>query len=73
MTDFTSNSPALRASKPPKAEYSAYFALIFAAALPFAVVRWAAHGLAGVDTPNRGPVARALTQARTITPMIFSA
>lgn len=73
MTDFTSNSPALRNHKAPKAEYQAYFAMIFVATLPWAIVRWAAHGLAGVDTPNKGPICRALTHARTITPMIFSA
>ena len=52
-----------------RSEYTAYFTLILGAALPVAAAQWAADAARG--RPGRGPVARALSHARTITPVIF--
>ena len=75
MTDQTSDIPvaAARTRRPPKAEFYVYFAIVFLATLPLAVLTWALHALKAGGIPERGPVARAWTQARLITPMIFSA
>ncbi|NCO86618.1 MAG: protein pufQ [Rhodobacterales bacterium] len=74
MTDFTSDTPVLRArSAPPKREYYAYFAIIFLAALPLATLTWALGAARRFEMPEKGPLARAWTQARIITPQIFSA
>ncbi|MBF9029309.1 protein pufQ [Rhodobacterales bacterium HKCCE3408] len=72
MADVTSNTPIASRSRPPRAEYSVYFVIIFLAALPLATL---AFGLAALRGGNidKGPVARAWSQARIITPMIFSA
>ncbi len=72
MSDVTSNSPTARKDAT-KAEFKVYFAIIFAAALPFGVIAWITHPLHRRGEPNKGPVARAWSQARTVTPMIFSA
>jgi hypothetical protein len=73
MADQTSDLPMLRASKPPKAEFYTYFAIIFVAALPLATLAWALAALKSGRLAEKGPVARAWSQARIITPMIFSA
>lgn len=74
MTDFTSNAPQLRAkANPPKREYYAYFTVIFLAALPLAFLTWALAAARQFALPEKGPIARAWSQARIITPMIFSA
>ncbi|MEM9318662.1 MAG: cytochrome PufQ [Pseudomonadota bacterium] len=73
MADATSNTPISSRSKPPRAEFTFYFAIIFAAALPLALIAWAIAALRGGPVTNKGPVARAWSQARVITPMIFSA
>jgi hypothetical protein len=74
MTDFTSDTPMARTRHaPPKREYYAYFALIFLATLPLAFVTWGLGGLRRMEIPEKGPFARAWTQARIITPHIFSA
>ncbi|WP_425040153.1 cytochrome PufQ [Primorskyibacter sp. S187A] len=74
MTDLTSNTPeSVRSHKPPKTEFMVYFAVIFVATLPLAVLTWALKAVRTMALPDRGPVARAWTQARIITPMIFSA
>jgi hypothetical protein len=75
MTDHTSNGPLpAHYRRDLTIEYAVYFAVIFAAALPGAALGWLA-GFARADRsqPNRGVVARAWSQARTITPLIFSA
>ncbi len=72
MTDFTSDTPVTR-HKPPKTEFMIYFAIIFLAALPLAALAWALSAVRGGQMRNKGPVARAWSQARIITPMIFSA
>lgn len=58
---------------PPRREFYAYFAIIFLAALPLATLTWALAAGRQMKLPARGPVARAWSQARVITPMIFSA
>lgn len=73
MADFTSNTPISTRAKPPRAEFTFYFALIFAAALPLAFIAWLLAALKNGDMANKGPIARAWSQARIITPMIFSA
>ena len=75
MTDQTSDmaTPVARTRRPPRAEFYVYFAIVFLATLPLACLTWALHALRGGALPERGPVARAWTQARLITPMIFSA
>lgn len=73
MTDQTSDLPAVRSARPSRAEFRVYFAIIFLATLPLATLTWALSMLRGGRWPDRGPVARAWSQARIITPMIFSA
>jgi hypothetical protein len=82
MTDFTSDDTTLAAPEtvvdklrhaPPRREYVAYFAIIFLAALPLAFLTWALSALRMLRLPEKGPVARAWTQARIITPHIFAA
>jgi len=75
MSDMTTQ---LSATAPPKkanarAEFYAYFALIFAATLPLAILTWALTAARQMTLPEKGPIARAWSQARIITPMIFSA
>ena len=57
----------------PTTEFAVYFAIIFAATLPLACLTWALHLIKQGGLPEKGPVSRAWTQARIITPMIFSA
>ena len=75
MTDQTSQAPlaAPRSHRPPRAEFYVYFAIIFLATLPLACLTWALHALKSGSLTDKGPVARAWSQARIITPMIFSA
>ncbi|MBO6601706.1 MULTISPECIES: cytochrome PufQ [Paracoccaceae] len=72
MTDYTSDAPVTR-HKPPKTEFMIYFVIIFLAALPLAMLTWALAAIRSGSMTDRGPVARAWSQARIITPMIFSA
>ena len=65
-------APQRRRMAAERREYAAYFALIFAATLPLALVVWALTALRHLRLPERGPVARAVAQTRVITPMIFS-
>jgi hypothetical protein len=73
MADFTSNTPITGRSKPLKTEFMIYFAIIFLATLPLATITWALAALRSGSLTSKGPIARAWTQARIITPMIFSA
>ncbi|MBC6437775.1 MAG: protein pufQ [Rhodobacteraceae bacterium] len=72
MTDYTSDTPVTR-HKPPRTEFMIYFGIIFLAALPLAVLAWVLSALRGGTMTNKGPMSRAWSQARIITPMIFSA
>jgi len=72
MTDFTSDTPRLaERSAPPKREYYAYFGLIFLATLPLATLTWMLSAARRMEIPERGPVSKAWSQARIITPHIF--
>ncbi len=74
MTDFTTDAPVLRSrTTPPKREYYAYFTLIFLATLPLAFLTWGLSAARRMELPEKGPLAKAWTQARIITPHIFNA
>lgn len=72
MTDFTTDTPLTRTrTAPPKREYYAYFAVIFLATLPLAMLTWCLSAARQMALPEKGPFAQAWTQARIITPHIF--
>lgn len=78
MTDMTTDTPAdqadqVRTKYNEKTEFMVYFVIIFVATLPLAVLTWALAAIKSRSLTDRGPVARAWSQARIITPMIFSA
>ena len=77
MTDQTGDlafQPVKTApSRRPKTEFMVYFGIIFLATLPLATLTWALSAIQSRALPDKGPIARAWTQARIITPMIFSA
>ncbi|KQI69856.1 PufQ cytochrome subunit [Loktanella sp. DSM 29012] len=73
MTDFTTNQMVRDRTAPPKREYYAYFALIFAATLPLSLLTWVLKAARRMELPEKGPIASAWSQARIITPHIFSA
>ncbi|MCH2163745.1 MAG: cytochrome PufQ [Marinovum sp.] len=74
MTDMTSNTPeSVRSRKTPKTEFAVYFAVIFLATLPLAFLTWLLQAARTLALPEKGPLMRAWSQARIITPMIFSA
>jgi alkylation response protein AidB-like acyl-CoA dehydrogenase len=56
-----------------RTEFMVYFAIIFVATLPLATLTWAMQAIRSRSFTDKGPMARAWTQARIITPMIFSA
>ena len=57
----------------PTTEFAIYFAIIFAATLPLATLTWALSVIRSGNLKQKGPMARAWSQARIITPMIFAA
>ena len=76
MTDQTTDlmMPRERSRGAPlRRECYAYFVLIFMATLPLATLTWALTALRQFRLPEKGPVGRAWSQARVITPMIFAA
>lgn len=81
MSDMTSDMIETAADAPHhgpsrkavKAEFMFYFAIIFVATLPLATLTWALSAIRTRSFTDKGPMARAWTQARIITPMIFSA
>ncbi len=77
MTDMTTDThvaPQSRAKAgPPMREYYVYFAVIFAATLPLTFLTWTLSALRRMELPERGPIKSAWSQARIITPRIFSA
>ncbi|MBK1635365.1 cytochrome PufQ [Rhodovulum adriaticum] len=73
MTDQTSDLNIARAHRPPKAEFTVYFAIIFLAALPVATITWLLTLVRQGNLNTKGPISRAWSQARIITPMIFAA
>lgn len=77
MTDHTTDFGGFHAARDrrpgaERREFCAYFAVIFLATLPLALLTWALTAARRMELPERGPVARAWSQARVITPMIFS-
>lgn len=73
MSDMTNGFGHAPRATTLKTEFAIYFAIIFAATLPLALLTWALTALRQMTLPERGPIARAWSQARIITPMIFSA
>lgn len=74
MTDFTTNAPLVREkTAQPTREYYVYFGIIFLATLPLSFLTWTLTALRQFALPEKGPIAKAWTQARIITPHIFSA
>ena len=74
MTDFTTDAPIARVrSAPPKREYYADFTMIFLATLPLCILTWMLSAARRFELPAKGPLAKAWTQARIITPQIFNA
>lgn len=77
MTDQTTDMAPLAtprtAHKRPTTEFYVYFGIIFLATLPLSTLTWALAAIKKGGLPKKGPIARAWTQARIITPMIFSA
>ncbi|SHH09440.1 PufQ cytochrome subunit [Cognatiyoonia sediminum] len=72
MTDFTTDTPIARErAAPPKREYYAYFGIIFLATLPLAILTWGLSAARQMSLPEKGPIAKAWSQARIITPHIF--
>jgi hypothetical protein len=72
MTDFTTDTPMVRTHPaPPKREYYAYFAIIFLATLPLSFLTWGLSAARRMELPEKGPLAKAWSQARIITPHIF--
>lgn len=75
MTDQTTDTPFAAVErthrKRPTTEFYVYFGIIFLATLPLATLTWALSAVKQGGLPDRGPVARAWSQARIITPMIF--
>lgn len=78
MTDMTTDTQTREGEQPrkiynEKTEFMVYFAIIFMATLPLAFLTWVLAAIRSRSLTDRGPVARAWSQARIITPMIFSA
>ncbi|MEM9966917.1 MAG: cytochrome PufQ [Pseudomonadota bacterium] len=75
MTDMTTDTVQNTRSRsgPPMREYYVYFALIFAATLPLSVLTWMLTAARCMSLPEKGPIKAAWSQARIITPRIFSA
>ncbi|NRA98924.1 MAG: protein pufQ [Rhodobacteraceae bacterium] len=76
MTDQTTDltfKPAARKTRRVPTEFYVYFAIIFLATLPLATFTWMLTAIRSRSLTDKGPVARAWSQARIITPIIFSA
>ena len=76
-TDFTqeeaAEAPHHATRRKGNTEFMVYFAIIFVATLPLATLTWAMQAFKTRSFTEKGPMARAWSQARIITPMIFSA
>ena len=70
--DFAPPAEA-RGVRKPTTEFAIYFGIIFLATLPLATLTWALSVLRSGNLKQKGPMARAWSQARIITPMIFAA
>ena len=70
MTDLTSGAAPRRRARP-DAEYRAYYALIFAAALPVNAALWPLSLVGLGPRQPGGPLRAARVQADTVTPKLF--
>ena len=68
-----SDSQQGHAHRAPKAEFYAYFGMIFVGALSYALVAWVAHTVVKRKLPAKNPISRAWADAGAITPTIFRA
>ena len=66
-------TPHARIRRMPGAEYWAYFSLILAISLPWAIALWFVSLFRPVPAIREGVFAAAWSQARILTPKIFSA
>jgi hypothetical protein len=76
MSDHTIDLPMsaeARSARKPTTEFAVYFGIIFLATLPLATLTWALSVIRSGNLKQKGPMARAWSQARIITPMIFAA
>jgi hypothetical protein len=77
MSDLTTDAPVVETAqarkRAVKTEFLFYFAIIFVVTLPLAFFTWALQAIRTRSWTDKGPWARAWTQARIITPMIFNA
>ena len=65
--------PHARHRRMPKAEYWAYFSLILAISLPWALAQWVISLFRPVPAIREGVLHAAWSRARILTPRIFSA
>jgi uncharacterized membrane protein YwzB len=73
IEDEVAQAPHTHGRRKGQTEFAVYFAIIFIATLPLATLTWAMQAIKTRSFTDKGPMARAWTQARIITPMIFSA
>jgi hypothetical protein len=74
MADFTSNEPRHRGHHVKRgAEFTFYFSILFALAIPFAMVGWLLDVFQKQTLNLHGPLARAWAEADRITPLVFQA
>ncbi|MEO9649748.1 MAG: cytochrome PufQ [Roseobacter sp.] len=72
MSDLSSEMPNdAKRHRHATSEYRIYLGLIFLAAVPFCLVIWVYTLIRNVKLPAQGPIPKALSEARTITPRIF--
>ena len=70
MSDHSAGATAYT-HRAPRVEFYAYFAVIFLAVIPFALVAWVVQTVTERRLPVHGPLARAWREAGSITPNIF--
>ena len=73
IEDETHEAAQPSARRKGQTEFMVYFAIIFLATLPLATLTWAMQAIKTRSFTDKGPMARAWSQTRIITPMIFSA
>lgn len=71
MSDQTANTGG--AQRTPHTEFYVYFTVIFAVAIPFAILGWIARAVITRRMPEMNPIYRAWRDAGAITPSIFRA
>jgi PufQ cytochrome subunit len=76
VSDQTANGMGQVGPKPvrvPRTEFRLYFTVIFLLAIPVATLGWVASAARHGKLPEKAPIARAWSDAKAITPQIFSA